>query len=281
MTADWQDYQPHPHMALAQYAQGVPLARKSVSLGGQTAQVLAAASNILLVPSTFVDQPAFQLVLAVSLPVGALGTPFVKVIVSWTDLVTGNPSATRSYILAAGDNQLNTGRVLGEAVNDQMSVQLNNLHGVRAITYNWALSAISHVPPLDLFGNDVQVPVSGYTLPASAPDLGVLAVSNPLIGPGVTQSRITCASNALCTICVDNTGQANALDVQVTDPAPTVPLYGSAGGAMFWRSGPVAAGAVLNGQFQMPNGPVFVGMTNLGGAGNIQPKVTITEQRSV
>jgi hypothetical protein len=280
MTIDYPDYGTSADRALKVYTQRVPLARNSASIGSGVGNTLAAGGNVQLVTAVAIDQPAYQVELGALLPLGAGGTPFARLTMVWTDAATGDGVSQRSIVLASGDGKINVGRLIGVSRSDLLTVVLSNLHATAILTYNYDVSPISHVPTDDDYGNDVPSMVSGYTRPGLQPDLGVLAVTTPTVVPGVPQERLTGASNALCSICVDNTGQVNPCDVQISDPAPTVPLYGSTAGALFWRSGSVAAGAVLNGQYQMPSGEVLITITNLGGAGNIAPKVTITEQRS-
>jgi hypothetical protein len=280
VTTDWQDYQPHPHQALAIYSQRVPLARNVANILGAQNVNIPASSDVQILSFTTIDQPAFQLDVQVQLPLNALGVPFIRIDNSWVFGASGDFVAARSYALAAGNNQLNVGRLIGKCWGDVLTIAVFNLHATQPVTMNWDFSTVSHIPDHDDWGNDLIVPVSGFNVPGGAPNLGILAATNPTIVPATPQSRLTNASNALCNICVDNSGQANALDVQITDPAPTIPLYGLNAGATFWRSGSVVAGGVANGQFQMPNGPVLITMTNLGGAGNITPRVTLTEQRA-
>lgn len=277
MTQDWPDYQPHAHMALAQYTQRVPLARNAISLGSNKAQVLGAGLPVNLVTTLPTDQPSIQMLLNTQEAVAANGTPFVLAVFNWFDAATGDPIAQRTYVSAIGSGQGYSVRLQGPARGDLLTVILVNDDTLHPITFDWSITAISHVLADDDYHSDGNIAVNTYASPAAAPDKGVLAFSNPIIVPGTPQTRLTPASNRLCKICINNTGQANGLSVVVGDPAPAINLYGSTGGVEFYANGNIPAGGTVNDEFQMPLGPALITMTNLGGAGNIQPKVTITE----
>lgn len=275
-TQDYPDYNPHPHMAQAQYNQRIPLARNATPLGNGIAQVLAASSNTTLITKVPFDQPAFEFVLISQGVLGSNVHPFSSVTFTWFNTATGAPIADRTYNNANGNGQGNRLRVQGPIRGDTLTILLINDDFNNALTYNWALGTISHILADDDVANDGNIPVAGFTLPGGAPDAGVIAVVQPTTTPATPQSRLLVAFNRRCKITVDNTGQANACKVVVGDPDPGIPLYGAGQGAQFWNSGSVAAGAVVNGEYQMPNGPALLTVTNLGGAGNIAPLVTIT-----
>ena len=274
-TVDYPDFGDHAHQSLAIYNQKVPLARSASSMGGQVTQTLAAGSGVTLVNQVVVDQPSVQLVVSAQLPAGALGTPFVKASLTWLDTVTSDPIVQKSYINASGNGQANIARLIGPVRGDTLTVLLSNLHATQAVTFDWSVSAISHVYGDDDWANDGPAPVSGFTSPSAVPQLGVLAFINATLTPGGPAARLTPASNRRCKVVTDNTGQANACMVTVSDPAPSISLYGDPAGVVFYNSGSVAAGGVKVDEFQMPNGPVLVTASNLGGAGNIAPKVSI------
>lgn len=280
MTVDYPDWATPQAHATSIYNQRVPLARGTVSVNFQNTQTLAAAGSVFLQVPPVIDQPAYEFSIACKLPAGALGVPFVRIIFTWLDVASGFVIAERSYILASGDNISNVGRLIGGIRAGLLDIQLNNLHQAQSLTYSWAFNTISHIVSDDDYANDTTVAVSGFTPPGGDPSAGTLAVVNAAVAPGTPQLRLLAATNRRCKVTVDNTGQANACDVQVSDPSPAAALYGSTAGAQFWRSGSVAAGAVLTGEYQMPNGPALLTITNLGATGNITPKVTITTMRT-
>lgn len=272
---DYPDHQTPAAHATAIYDQRVPLARNTTALGDATNQTLAAGATVQLLHDQVLDQPAFEFIVTAQLPAGALGTPFTVTSFSWVDPATTDQVALRQWICGSGDGQENKARLQGVTRAPLLTLSVQNMHASQPLTYDWSLAAISHVPVDDDYANDGVTPISGYQMVASAMALGLLAFTGPTIAPGTPQERLTPAVNRRCKIIIDNSGQANALQVIVQDPAPTLALYGTTGTVQFYNSGSVAAGAAIVDEFQMPNGPALLHMINLGATGNISPKVTI------
>ena len=272
---DYPDYQTPQAHATAIYGTRVPAARGTTNLGSKNNQTLAAGATVQLLNRAPLDQPSFEFILNCQLPSGALGTPFTLASFSWIDPATVDQVALRHFINASGDNVENKARVLGPVRAGQLTLSVTNEHASQQLTYDWSINAVSHFTTDDDYSNNDSQAVSGYQLAASALHLGLVAFSVPTIAPGTPQNRLTPAINRRCKIVIDNGGQANACQVQLVDPAPSLALYGTSGTVQFYNSGSVPAGAAIVGEFQMPNGPALLVMTNLGVSGNISPTVSV------
>lgn len=276
MTADWPDDNPSAHRATAIYTQRVPLARGGMSFGSATTRMLTPNSSQQVITTVPTDQPAFQAILSAQLPVASLGTPFAGLLFSWFDSLTNDLIATRKYMIGAGNGVPNVGNLIGVSRGNILNLSVVNFHATQVLTYDWSMQGVSHVPNDDDWYQDLAQTVSGFTAPGNDPPTGVLCVVAASVLASSSISRLLPASSRLCRICIDNEGQPNPCDVQIGDPAPTLPLYGSTAGATFYRSGSIAAGNVVNDEFQMPNGPALLTITNLSAGGPTAPKVTIT-----
>lgn len=276
MTTDWQDDQPHPHMALAQYTQGVPLARKPVNAGNASGTV-AGSMVQTLVPLTAQDQPGFQILLFLTQAAGVPTIPFTKLNVIWQDTASGLSMTPRSFVLPVCSPSSAIYCITGPARLDQVQVTLQNIDPAIGVNYSFTYSQNSHPWEvercLEVSFNTLPL----FTRPVGNPLDGVLGSMMATVAASGHQDRLAATWAGKGMVTVDNTGGAADVIVQLIDPGVVLgvaTLYGTASTGILWServtaNGPVSLEAAL------PNGPVVMRVNNTSGASSVSPTVTL------
>src|SRR5579864_2008707 len=255
MTTDWADFNPHPHMALAQYSQGVPLARKPGGVGSAS-NTVAASGTTRLINAQIVDQPSFQSILLLTQVATGTVLPFGRVRVTWGDVASGFSAQTDTFGLVAGQNAASVAFIQGPCRGDTITVDLDNIDTVKTLTYSFGVSQVSHVYEVVRVQEVTQVAVEHFTRPSMQPQAGVLASVNTAVAVGPAANFLASAWCGRAFLMVDNSNQPNDVLVQLVDPgqiARGTPLFGTAGLCDF-AAIRVAAGQADTIQVSLPNG---------------------------
>ena len=277
MTVDWQDYQPHPHMALAQYSQGVPLARKPNNLGSVSSS-LGAGATTTLITATNQDQPGYQAVIFLTQTNVAAAIPFCILTLTWTDSASGFSATPKQFILPAGFGSASVFYISGPARMDTVTMTLKNLDPASFVSFSFTYTQNSHMWLIDRCAEVTLANVPQFTRANGNPIIGILGSSNPSVGIGFTSNRLMATWTGRCQVTVDDVGGSGSVTVRLTDPGailggPT--LYSTASSGILW-SMTVAPGSPQSFEADLPNGPVVAQTTNNSNTSAISPTVTVT-----
>lgn len=266
MTVDFQDWNPHPHMAQAQYTQGIPVARKPTAVGGGSNSIPPGATAPIITTQG-IDQPSFQAVIFLQYGPGAPVLPFVRADLTWTDSASGLPVQCDSLVLPVGQASASEFLITGPSRMDELTLTFHNLDTALAVSYTAGFSQTSHVyDKLRLCEvNSVVIPT--FTRGSAQPQIGSLCSSGANVPAGTHIDRLACAWSGLAQIAVDNTFNANAITAMLVDPGQSVAgtsMYGIAGTGVM-ASFELPAGSTLVEQVVLPYGPVVLRLSNSAG----------------
>jgi hypothetical protein len=276
MTTDWSDWNPHPHMALAQYTQRVPLARNSTGMGNN-ASALAGGGTTNIISGVAIDQPSFQMLIGFEYVNVAATVPFGRLKFLWQDVASGFQVDPDWAILPGGALATEFAYISGPAKADQLTIELDNLDPAQILTFSFGVSAVSHVYERFRVQEVGVSNVPQFTRPALLNQMGVLGSVGANIPVSSHIDRLASAWGGQAVLSVDNSAGAVSVLVQLLDPgiiAGGSPLYGTAG------LGTVAAflvpgGAVGNALVSLPYGPVVIRETNASAVNAVQPTTTL------
>jgi len=259
------------------YGQSVPLARKPINLGNGSGDV-AAATIIPLLSAAPVTQPAYQLYLFLQADNSGTTIPFCKLHMKWTDTSSGLMLDLDQLLVPVGFPSFCDVFVTGPAREDQITLTLENLDPSVSVSYTYTCTQTSQVyTELRAIQGDTNTMPTTLSKASQIPQFGVLYASAPTIMPGTPSQHIANTWTGSASLAIDNTGQANAVLVQVLDPG--IALGGSAiythSFSGIFASVQVAAGAIATALIALPNGPVVLKITNLGTTGAISPSVIL------
>lgn len=257
---------------------GAPLLRLTSTLGQAQAQNLPANASTTILAKTALNQPSIEAMFTLNLPAGFGTVPFAQFLFNWFDSLTGLNIDSEFYELTSGNGigGALTYYLTGPARGDQLQVQVLNQDPSVAMTLSWVINAVSHLYEHDRLLQPFIVTTApiGFTNPGGNPALGVLAASKPAIAANATAPRLAAIWNGRAVLSVDNTGQVNTCLVQVADPGT---LY-SINSQQSLVSVSAAAGATVNADIALPNGPVNLLIQNKGASGSITPSVTLIKR---
>lgn len=276
MTTDWQDDQPHPHMALAQYTQGIPLARKPNNLG-TTAGSLPPATTQPLFTAVAQDQPGWQMLLFLTTAIGAPTVPFCKLSFTWQDSATMLSAVTESYVLPFGTTSPCVYILDGPARLDLASASLGNLDPAVGCDIQFSYTETSHMWLVPRCLETTFVPVPQFTRPVGNPLDGVLGSMMTTIAASGHSDRLAASWAGGAMVVADNTGGTADIIVQLLDPGAVLggsTLYGTASTGVLWGDR-VAAGTSASLEAELPNGPVVMRVTNTSASVSVSPTVTL------
>lgn len=270
-VTDYQDWMTPEHHALTIYQQRVPLARNSTILASASGATLNQGATITLLAITSIDQPSLEFGIVINNPLNQGLVPFGEVTIDWLDS-TGTFIIERDECIIPFGNGPGLGITIGATMPcraENVRIQLTSFEtqaGINA-TYSFTANVISHVFDRARWRQSTS-PSAPNTLqyPFQDPGRGLIAWTNPTIAPGILFTRLLPVYAGKTRWQVNNTAQPNALAVTVTETASVIPPIGAT-----YKQISVAAGAVADWEMNLPFGPLTVGITNTGGAGNVVP----------
>lgn len=258
---------------------GAPLLRLTANLGSNAAGLAVAANSVAnLFALTNINQPGYELVIGLDSAANSLTTPFALLSIDWIDSVSGIQIAGDEFILGVGNANPSSlfYYVSGPCKADQVRMSVQNLDGAAGIICRYTANVNSHIYAWDrVFQTQyVAAPPHGFNNTGGSPQLGVVAMRQPTIGPGVTDSTLVAIYNGKVALHVNNVLGANSLYVTLQDPGS---LYSSGTGTSMFAD-IVNTGISLDTIISLPNGPVLLNVKNNGAAGNVTPDVSMTRQ---
>lgn len=189
MTADWPDWNPSAHRALAIYAQTVPLAAKSVPLQTVGTSNVLPSSTATIGPIS-VGQIGYE----ISIDVGANAAstnPIMQALFTWTDSSTGRVTEQQRWGLAgASGANPQTYYGVGPSSGDTLTIALTNTDTVNAMSYAFVLASNSRVYVRHDWRNQTFNPVPSFTSAIYDQAGMFLTNSSPTVGAGSTATRI-------------------------------------------------------------------------------------------
>lgn len=217
MTVDWPDWQPHPHMATAQYAQGVPIARKPTGIFDNNGNLAASGSTTLFSNHT-IDQPSFQFVVFLQYGAGAPVLPFARIQLVWTDSASGFQVGSDQFILPVGQAAASEFLITGNSRMDELTANLFNLDTVLPLQWTIGVSQTSHVYDKIRLQEIGAPQIPTFTRDSASPAVGILSSSIASIGANSHRDVLATAWSGLAQLSVDNEGNANPITVKIIDP---------------------------------------------------------------
>lgn len=276
MTTDWPDWQPHPHMALAQYTQRIPLARNSGGIGNGNGFVPAGGS-VNLVSGVTTDQPSFHMLINLATLTSGVTVPFGRLKFLWTDSASGFQVDPDWAVLPGGFGTPNFAYVSGPAKADTLTVELDNLDPAAILSYGFGISTQSQVYNQFRVEELTGATVFGFTRPGLQPQLGNLGSMSPLLAASGHADRLAMAWGGPAILALDDTVSVVGVLVQLLDPGVvlgTGALYAVASsGVIAALTSPGETSPLA--QVSLPFGPVVIRETNLSASASVQPTTTL------
>lgn len=277
MTVDWSDFNPHPHMALAQYSQGVPLARKPGSVASPTGNLLGGA-NANVISLATIDQPSFQMMLGFDFAGTTQTIPFGEAMLQWQDAGSGLV-ATTDLIVFPGTNVVpGYTWVSGPSRGDKLTLELFNLDPLVTISYSLGFTQVSHVFETLRAEQIVQGTVQGISNAAALISAGVIGSVGASVAASGTLNRLAMAWGGPAILSCDNMDGTVSVKVRLIDPGAMfggATFYGVAGNGAI-ASMLVGAGTSQTQEVSLPNGPVIIREVNPSTTTAVQPTTTLT-----
>lgn len=280
MTVDWTDDNPHAHMALAQYSQGIPLQRKPNAIASGNNTILG-GSNSLIASGAVLDQLAYHLIIGVAQQNAGATIPFARLLFNWADSASGLAIQPDEAVLCCGSSGLNFYYISGPARADSVTLQLNNLDPAQPITYSFGMSEQGHVYEYFSVEEVTQLPVIGFTRSGQKNTLSTVGSVGALLAASGTIDRLAATWGGEANVHVDNTAGTVPIEVLVLDPGVTaggVPLLGVANSGIIWGA-QVPASSTADALIHLPYGSVIIRETNLSNVTAVQPTTTIMRGR--
>lgn len=280
MTVDWTDDNPHAHMALAQYSQGIPLQRKSTSVAFASGTILGSA-NALIASGATLDQLAYHIIIGVQQANAGATIPFARLLFNWADTASGLTIQPDEAVLCCGSSGLNFYYISGPARADSVTLQLNNLDPAQPITYSFGMSEQGHVYEYFSVEEVTQLPVIGFTRSGQKNTLSTVGSVGALLAAGATIDRLAATWGGEANIHVDNSAGTVPIQVLILDPgviAGGVPLLGVANSGIIWGA-QLPANTIADALIHLPYGSVVIRETNLSGVTPVTPTTTIMRGR--
>lgn len=244
-------------------ANGVPLLRKTTTLGSGAAVTLTPGLAVQLLTNAAINQPSFEALFSLWQPAATGTNPFAVIVFNWFDSASGFAVASKFYTITSGNavgNQMQY-YMSGPCYGDQLSVAITDLEGATNQTLQaWVVNATSHTHTKDIIYQPVY-PVTapvGFTNPNGTPAAGVLFASNPTIAANGALTRLLAVYNGVIDMVMDNAGQAANAVIQLVDPSGQ--LSGTVNQELYTHT--LTAGNRDTVEWSLPNGPVALVMRN-------------------
>lgn len=246
---------------------GIPLLRLTNNLGNASNATIAAGVTSTLLTTTTINQPGYEAEFMVSMPASSGTVPFLKLIVVWTDSVSGLTVGQRTFFLTCGNGSTNalSFYIFGPARGNEISMTLTNLDASATATYSWTFNMTSHIYTADKIVQPsfATTAPNGYTNPVGFPNAAVLLNSNPTILASAATSRLLPVYSGRATIMVNNSG-STTLHAYLTDPVATGSgLYGNVQSRYEgFDNTHLASGDTVMQEIFLPYGPLLLTLTN-------------------
>lgn len=257
---------------------GVPLRRDTKTLASQTTEVTILAGHVQnIVNFAPTNQPAYEMSFTVRFPANAGTIPFADLIIEWFDQASGIAIDIFECVVAGGNNQQIFFNLYGPNRGDEIFIQVTNLDPIQSMFMTWVVNATSHVYERDrLIQPGYQSsPPNGFQNPAGNVTSGILAASNPSIGPNASTTRLIAAYNGLVDLLIDDGAQANDVVVTLGDPGT---LFSTIGNAPVYKNRITAGQRAFVDDLKMPNGNALLTIANGAGVNTIVPTIVIARK---
>jgi len=257
---------------------GVPLLRntKQLAAQGPTEATILGGHVTTVVNSIATNQPSYEMAFTFRFPTNAGTVPFGEVLIEWFDAATGTAMDIANFVVAGGNNQQIFFNIYGPNRGDEIFVQITNLDPAQSLFATWVVNATSHIYERDrLIQPSYQSSApNGFQNPSGDPTAGIIATSNPTLGPNASTTRLVAAYNGIASMLIDDGGAANDVVVALQDPGT---LYSANANAPIFKNR-ITAGLRSFQELALPHGNVVLSITNGGGTNTITPTVTIVRK---
>jgi hypothetical protein len=251
---------------------GVPLLTKVSNVSNTSGTVIAIGGTSSLGPFTF-TQPGYEIsITALSNSAGTV-TPFVSVLMTWSDSVSGLIVSQEKWWLAAGNPTAQTYCGTGPSKGDTLNILLTNFVGGNTLTYSLTLTQNSRPYSRDDWRQITNNAVPTFTAPNVDQSSNILCETAPALAANGTVTRILPLFAGLVTLSYFNGAQALTISVQSIDQVVAPSAVGLANFTP-------AANATSNQQIALPRSNCIIVLTNAAGGANT-PAVFITISESL
>lgn len=270
---DWQTPQAH---ATQIAATGVPLLRGTNQLSQGAANVLAGGATQQILTSQSVGQPGYEVAIETYMAAGAGTVPFLRLTLYFWDSASGLFGSRRDVVVSAGNGPTNqlAYYIRGPMHANMFRVDATNLDPSIAQNLTWAINQTSHVYEHDearQYAYAATAP-NGFNNPKGVPTANLIHHNAPAVAASSSVSVLAALYSGDVQLFIDNTPNAGALTVALTDPAGYV--SGSPNGGIF--KAVLAGGATLTQPLTLPFSPVNIVATNVATSGTLNPVLTMT-----
>jgi len=252
---------------------GAPLLRLYNSLAHGLAQALGVGQVVTLLGSTVIGQISLLVVINLEYT-GADANPFVQLAIQWTDSTSGLNLIPDLIWLPVGNSARTSFIIEVPARGNEVAVALRNDGATQSLTYDYAISATSHILPAVRIIEVGNVSVSGFTRPGIASESGLLGAFSASVNAGATIKRLCSTWCGRASLSIDNP-TASVFRVLLADPAS---LYGGVGSGAL-ASYTQAANTSGTYDVTLPAGPVVMAVTN-NGSGAATPTVALVRKET-
>lgn len=275
-SVDFADDQPHIAHANAIAVTGVPLLSLATSIFNVSTLTSIPAGGSLTIPGGpfTINQIGYELFVKV-LANAAAAFPFVRVVLTWSDSVSGNVVSTVKGSLSAGSPTSQTVQGTGPTAGDTLSVTVFNDDTTVAVQVAMSMVQNSRVYVRDDWRNGPMQPIPNLTRGNYSLDSGVLVNVTTTTNAGITAARTIGLYAGLVSVTFSGT-QAYQLQIQahngeVSTLIPTI---------VFETIVAPAAGGLVQLTAQLPRCVSELVWTNNGGAaGSFTGTVCLGEQQ--
>lgn len=273
MTVDYADYNTPQAHATAIAATGVGLLKFANQIAQGTGTTVAGGALATLASLVAVTQPSWEYGAALSLPAASGTAPFSRLILNWFDPTGTQQLAQDIFEAPSGNGPANaisiTGR--GPCKGEKLTAQLRNVDPAQTLTLTYLLQQTSHVFTLPQWEQVAPPGTAPNGFTGSGGDYGISMPVNmaATIAASSSITRLLGTRFGKWRFLVDNTGQANAVRVQIQ----TIVGFAIPAGTNI-ADVTVANAAVSSFEVSMPSSPAVIVLTNNGTTGSITPVVT-------
>jgi len=275
-SPDFADDQPHIAHANAIAVTGVPLLSLATSMFNiTTLQSVPAASGLIVGSGAFsLNQIGYEVSVQVEAN-AASAFPLGRMVLTWTDSVSGNTVAQDTWVLAGGSGVTQTYLGTGPTKGDTVTVEFFNDDPTNAMLIAMSMVQNSRVYVRDDWRNLTTVTVPGAIKTNYSLGAGILGNPITTTNAGLTAARYLGLYAGLVAITFSGT-QAYQLQIQHSNGelsllVPTI---------VFEINVPAAGGGLVQATASLPRGFCQIVWTNNGAAvGSFTGTVTVAEQQ--